>query len=70
MQAQSVHDSLLQKSLATLQLTPFRFYLINDKTAPYDVGNTVKFLHKVYIFFFFTSIFSYILNLIHMVFLH
>lgn len=44
MQAQSVHDSLLQKSLATLQLALFRFYLINDKTAPYDARNTVKFL--------------------------
>lgn len=43
MQAQSVHDSLLQKSLATLHLTLLRFYLINDKAVPYDVRNTLKF---------------------------
>lgn len=43
MQAESVCDSSLQKSSATLHLTLFSFYLINDKTAPHDVRSTVKF---------------------------
>lgn len=44
MQAKSVHDSLLEKSLATPHLTLFIFYLINDTTVAYEVKNTVKFL--------------------------